>query len=223
MAIFDTEAEIYDQWYGTPLGNFVDRLEKEAVFSLLNPSEGSSIIDVGCGTGNYSLELAALGCNVTGVDNSKKMIDIAIEKARSRNLKVNFLFADVSKLPFGDDLFDAAVCVAAVEFFDNWQKGIDEIFRVVKPDGKIVIGFINKKSHWGELYQSNYFKENTVFKHARLLGVDEIRSIHTGELIDMKETLCTTPDENEPSIEKEKTYVNKNKPGFIAALWQKKL
>lgn len=146
MAIFDTEAEIYDQWYGTPLGNFVDRLEKGAVFSLLNPSEGSCIIDVGCGTGNYSIELAALGCNVTGVDNSKKMIDIAIEKARSRNLKVNFLFADVSKLPFGNDLFDAAVCVAAVEFFDNWQKGIDEIFRVVKPDGKIVIGFIIKKA-----------------------------------------------------------------------------
>lgn len=39
----------------------------------------------------------------------------------------------------------------------------------------------------------------------------------------MKETLYTPPDENEPSIEKEKTYANKNKPGFIAALWQKKL
>ncbi|MGK9475594.1 class I SAM-dependent methyltransferase [Melioribacter sp. OK-6-Me] len=223
MAIFDTEADNYDQWYETPLGNFVDRLERRAIFSLLNATKGESIIDVGCGTGNYSLELAALGCNVTGVDNSKKMIDIAIEKARYRNLKVNFLFADVTKLPFEDDLFDAAVCVAAVEFFDNWQKGVNEIFRVVKPGGKIVIGFINKNSNWGELYQSNYFKENTVFKYARLLGIDEIRSIHTGELIDIKETLYTPPDENEPSLEKEKIYSNKNKPGFIAALWKKKL
>jgi ubiquinone/menaquinone biosynthesis C-methylase UbiE len=222
MAVFDSEADKYDQWYETPLGNFVNLLEKQAIYSLLNPSPGETVLDVGCGTGNYSIELAGRDCIVTGVDNSKNMIEIAKWKAASRNLKINFVFADVSLLPFDDNIYDSAICVAAVEFFGNRQKGIDEIFRVVKPGGKIVIGFINKNSGWGELYQSDYFKENTVFKYAGLLDIDEIRSIHPGELIEIKKTLFTPPDESEPSVEKEKIYAKSNKPGFIAALWQKK-
>lgn len=222
MAIFDSEADKYDQWYETPPGNFIHMLEMKAVLSLLDPKEGESVLDACCGTGNYSIELAGRGCSVTGVDNSNNMLDVAKKKALSRNLNLNFVLADIHKLPFENERFDSAVCVAAVEFFGNPSKGVDEIFRTVKKGGKVVIGFINKKSGWGELYESEYFKENTVFKYARLFDISEIRSFHPDELIAVRETLYTPPGETEPSLDKEMNYSKINKPGFIAALWQKK-
>lgn len=66
--LFDKKADSYDEWYRTAAGRFVDRIEKEAVFSYLEPQAGMSVLDIGCGTGNYSLALAGKGLKVTGVD-----------------------------------------------------------------------------------------------------------------------------------------------------------
>ena len=59
-------AETYDRWYASPLGDWVDRCEKEAVFALLPPVTGLRILDAGCGTGNFSLVLAALAKALPG-------------------------------------------------------------------------------------------------------------------------------------------------------------
>lgn len=79
--IFDEEkvAE-YDAWYDTELGNFVDEVETELAFSLFTPEPESKVLDVGCGTGNFSIKLARKGLEVVGVDVSHPMI----EKARKR-------------------------------------------------------------------------------------------------------------------------------------------
>lgn len=58
VTAFDRLASRYDAWYTTPLGAFADDREKEAVFALAGVRPGVGALDVGCGTGNYTLALA---------------------------------------------------------------------------------------------------------------------------------------------------------------------
>ncbi|MFQ5829725.1 MAG: class I SAM-dependent methyltransferase [Candidatus Methylomirabilia bacterium] len=58
---FDQIASTYDAWYETRLGQLVHRLEKEAVFTLVEPRPSDMALDVSCGTGSYALELAERG------------------------------------------------------------------------------------------------------------------------------------------------------------------
>jgi ubiquinone/menaquinone biosynthesis C-methylase UbiE len=54
---FDDQAAVYERWFATPLGRLVDAVEKRAVFSLTPEVQGRQILEIGCGTGNFSLAL----------------------------------------------------------------------------------------------------------------------------------------------------------------------
>ncbi|ROL58221.1 class I SAM-dependent methyltransferase [Bacteroidetes/Chlorobi group bacterium Naka2016] len=224
MEIFDLESQNYDSWYETKLGHFVDQIETQAVFDLLTPEENMKILDVGCGTGNYSIKLAKLNCIVTGIDISEEMLKIAKRKSEAEQLPINFVHGNIESMPFESNSFDAVISVAVLEFVNNKAKAFEEIFRVVKPKGKIVVGFLNKESPWGELYLSDEFQKNTVFKYAYLYTREEISKIHSEELVKIKETLFTPPwiSESEISFEKEKEFSKKYNGGFLVALWMKK-
>lgn len=223
MQIFDLEAETYDRWYETPLGKFVDSLETREIICLLHPTKGMHVLDAGCGTGNYSIKLARLGCTVTGVDISEKMLAIAKKKARDFEHTVSFVNCDIHSLSFASEQFDAVVSVVTLEFVENQKKALDELFRVVRKGGKVVIGCINRDSAWGELYQSDYFQKNTVFKYAKLLDLESIKSFHPNELIYIRESLFTPPEinENDISLDLEERLSKTNKPGFLSVLWIK--
>ncbi len=223
MQVFDSEAETYDQWYETPLGKFIDSIETREIIYLLHPTKGMSVLDVGCGTGNYSIKLARLGCVVTGVDISERMLNIAQKKARDSKQAITFIRCNGDSLPFADEQFDAVLSVAALEFFENQTRGLDEFFRVVRKGGKIVAGFINRDSLWGQLYQSDYFQQNTVFKYATLLDIERIKSMHSNELVTIRQCVFIPPDveENAISLDLEETLSGINKPGFLSVLWIK--
>jgi ubiquinone/menaquinone biosynthesis C-methylase UbiE len=223
MQIFDSEAETYDRWYETPLGKFVDSLETREIISLLHPTKGMHILDAGCGTGNYSIKLARLGCMITGVDISEKMLAVARKKAKNFGQTISFINCSIDSLPFASEQFDAAVSVVALEFVENQQKSLDELFRVVQRGSRIVVGCINRDSAWGELYQSDYFQKNTVFKYANLLDIDRIKSFHPKELVSIRESLFIPPDvnENDISLDLEEKLSKINKPGFLSVLWIK--
>jgi ubiquinone/menaquinone biosynthesis C-methylase UbiE len=223
MIPFDNEAKEYDNWYSTKLGNLADKVESELVLNLLQPYKGMKILDAGCGTGHYSIKLAERGCDVTGIDISSNMLNIARKKSGDLNLPVTFINASAAALPFENNLFDAVISVVAVEFMDDIEKSIEEMLRVTKPGGRIVIGTINKNSAWGKLYQSDYFRENTVFKHARFLDKETLGGYRNNELAEINECLFFSPDteENLLNPELEKKLSSKNNGGFICALWKK--
>lgn len=93
MSVFDKDSSTYDQWYSTPLGKHADEAETRCALELLKPTAGMRILDAGCGTGNFSLGLARLGCSVTGIDISEKMLAFAREKAQREQLSA----ADTSR------------------------------------------------------------------------------------------------------------------------------
>lgn len=121
-------------------------VEKKLLTSI--PKQ-SKILDVGCGSGRFSIGATQIGHNVTGIDITPAAISAAAKKAKRLNLgNIHFLVGDMTKIPFGDDEFDYVFCprfsINAVATFKKRKKAIDEMIRVVKPKGVIYIESFNK-------------------------------------------------------------------------------
>lgn len=223
MAIFDTEAKDYDGWFASKLGNFVDQVETELAFSLFTPKAGMKILDVGCGTGNFSIKLAEMGCQVTGIDQSKNMLTQARKKAKEKNLEIDFLPGDVYNLNFSDEIFDGVFSMAAFEFIKKPQEAYHEMYRVLRKEGTLLIGTINRESQWGELYQSQFFQDTTVFKYADFKTVDDLKSLNDKKVIASGECLFISPlaEEKDITIKCEKQLSLNERGGFVCVLWKK--
>ena len=106
----------------------------EKLFHFLSPQPGRLYLDVGCGTGNYTIALADRGLNFYGVEPSEKMLDIA----RSRNDNVNWHLGQAEQLPLDGNLFDGAIATLTIHHWTDIKKALKEIHRVLKKDAKMV-------------------------------------------------------------------------------------
>ncbi len=156
----------YDSWYEKEPGKTIDLIETECALSLLLPVRGKKILDVGCGTGNFTKKLSCLGYDVVGVDPSDGMM----EKALKKGLRCVKGYAE--EIPFDDKTFDAVISVAAIEFFQDRKKAIKEMLRIAKMGGKIVICFIT--GSWEKYYKS---KGSGVLSKADFPKVEEFLSL----------------------------------------------
>ena len=103
------------------------------------------MLEVAPGPGYLSVELAKLGnYNITGLDISKTFVEIAQNKATEAGVKVDFRQGDAAEMPFPDGTFDFAICTSAFKNFPDPIKVLDEIFRVLKANGKALIIDMNK-------------------------------------------------------------------------------
>lgn len=214
----------YDKWYETPLGSFVDEIESQAAFSLFSPPAGAAVLDAGCGTGNFSIKLAHKGYQVTGIDISGEMLIIAEQKAALTNLNITFAPMDINNLGFPDHSFPAVLSMAAFEFIQEPHKAYQELYRVVKPGGLILIGTINRDSLWGQTYiQMAAADKDSVFNYAYFMNMEELKDLDRPHLLDSRECLFIPPTAMETDFnqEKEAFYSKQNKGGFIICLWQK--
>ena len=104
---------------------------------------GSTVLDVGCGTGASALPAAErvdTGGRVLGVDLAEKLLDLARAKAAKRKLRnVEFRQGDMTALGFPDGNFDAVVSVFSVFFVSDMEGLVRELWRMVKPGGKLAI------------------------------------------------------------------------------------
>jgi ubiquinone/menaquinone biosynthesis C-methylase UbiE len=165
----------YDAWYETPLGRLCDRLEKEAVFSLFQPK--GLVLDIGCGTGNYTLELARHGRKVVGIDSSLKMIVFAKRKAEGENLPVNFVVGSGEAIPFKGNAFHGAIAVTALCFIANPETMIAETERILKTDGTILVGELNKFSYWAFLRRLKGWLKKSAYRKARFYSIKTLQGM----------------------------------------------
>lgn len=117
---------------------------RDALLEELEPSKGERILDVGCGTGDTTLEIAKKvepDGKVIGIDLSPEGIAKAKEKAVEAGLSniVEFRVADAEKLPFEDESFDAVISECVVCLTVDKQHVLNEKARVLKPGGRIVM------------------------------------------------------------------------------------
>lgn len=223
MAVFDKAADSYDSWYATKLGGFIDKVETDLAFSMFEVKPGMKVLDIGCGTGNFSAKLARMGCRVTGIDISDEMLNIARLKNKELGLDIEFHNMDVYNLKFKAETFDAVFSMAAFEFIDKPEAALNEMMRVAKEGGQVFIGTISGDSKWGELYMSDEVRNNSVFKYACFKTLKDLQQMKPEKLIKSGQCLFIPPtiSENKISIETENELSKTEKGGYICALWKK--
>ncbi len=111
-------------------------------------TRGSSLLEIGIGTGRIALPLLAGGVNVTGVDIAPRMVErlqvkYAEQRERHPELQwgaLNVQIADMTALPFADATFDAVLGVHVLHLVPGWRAALDEALRVLRPGGAFVLG-----------------------------------------------------------------------------------
>jgi demethylmenaquinone methyltransferase/2-methoxy-6-polyprenyl-1,4-benzoquinol methylase len=102
--------------------------------------ENALVLDVACGTGDLALELKrGAKATVIGTDFCRPMLAVAVEKTSGENIALPYLEADAMELPFADDAFDALTIAFGLRNLPNHLAGLQELYRVLKPGGKLVI------------------------------------------------------------------------------------
>jgi len=100
---------------------------------------GKKVLDLACGTGDLTLALCKAGYEVTGVDISEKMMAAGRLKCRDAGVDAKFVLGSAEALPFEDESFDVVTISFGIRNFDNRDKCLSEIFRVLKPGGRLMI------------------------------------------------------------------------------------
>ena len=174
---FDALSSSYDQWYETPLGRLVDRLEKDAVFTLVEPQPGDLALDLSCGTGSYALALADRGLRVVGVDLSEPMLGRAQTKARQAGVRVAFVQADGRALPFRAATFDLVTDILGLEFAADPGKILQEVHRVLKPGAGVAVAILNRSGLWTVWRRLKRLFVPSVWREATFLSLGELRRL----------------------------------------------
>lgn len=136
------------------------------LLNLQNPHK-AKILDVGCGSGNYTIALKQKGLDMEGVDISEEMLS----KAKSKNSEIKFSHGDACNLLnlYHPNQFDGAICILATHHIHNLQLAFEQIFKILKPGGNLVI-FTATPTQMKQYWLNHYFKE--IMKSAT---IDEMR------------------------------------------------
>ena len=139
--MFDTISENYDG-LNRVISFGIDVKWRKKVLQLVSDKNPKTVLDIATGTG----DLAILMTNTTaekiiGLDISAGMLEVGRNKIKAKNLsdKIEMILADSENMPFEDNTFDAITVAFGVRNFENLEKGLAEILRVLKPNGIFVI------------------------------------------------------------------------------------
>lgn len=171
--VFDfQDARDYTQWAAGQPNQWAARMEHDLMVSLLKPSTGESILDIGCGTGGSILPLLQLGLNVTGIDPSPYMLELAADELGER---VDLYRGYAENLPFDDNSFNHALFFLSLEFVADPEQAIAEACRVAKDS--VFLGILNRFALKGVQRWRKHFWGAGVFDQARLYGVWELKRL----------------------------------------------
>jgi len=173
--IFDDWPEKYDQWFETPMGGLVREYESRLLLDMTRPARGERILDVGCGTGIFTLDLLKAGARVTGLELSRPMLRRAGRK--TSGLPFSMIQGDMRGLPFADRSFDKTVSVTAIEFVEDARAAVAELFRVTRPEGSVVVACLNSLSPWAKRRKAAAAEGHSIFQHARFRSPQEMASL----------------------------------------------
>ncbi|MEW6206789.1 MAG: class I SAM-dependent methyltransferase [Acidobacteriota bacterium] len=124
--------------------SFSENIEWPAVSDMIGSLEDQRAIDLGCGSGIYSLRFAERGADVTAFDLSEVMISLAREKAQERGLNIDFQVADISRpLAFDRDQFDLVFTATALHYIEDLESFFSEAARVLKPGGRLIASVLH--------------------------------------------------------------------------------
>ncbi|MCK9375587.1 MAG: class I SAM-dependent methyltransferase [Syntrophobacterales bacterium] len=231
-APFDNQAAAYNRWYATPLGRLVDTVEKQAIFDLTPEVRGRRVLEVGCGTGNFSLASARRGAEVVGLDCSGSMLARAQDKAGRQGLAITWVRGLASGLPFADGSFDGLMCILALDFMADREMALQEMVRVLSPGGFLAVAVLNRFSLWTLKRVIRAWLKPSLWREVRFLTPKELGRLLSGrqELVNIRtrQAVYFPPWKNRrlvryyPYLEKLGKKLNLSTGAFLAASARKK-
>jgi demethylmenaquinone methyltransferase / 2-methoxy-6-polyprenyl-1,4-benzoquinol methylase len=172
--MFDNISHKYD-FLNHFLSAGIDIVWRKKAIKMLKGRANNQLLDIATGTGDFALEALALKPdNIIGVDISEGMLDVGREKIKKRGLEhiIQLKTGDSENLPFEDNKFDTIIVSFGVRNFENLEKGLSEMNRVLKPGGMVlVLEFSQPESFpFKQLY--NFYFKNILPLIGKLISKD---------------------------------------------------
>ncbi len=125
---------------------------KNSAIKMLDIKSNSNVIDLCCGTGDLSAIIKKFNpdCQITGIDFSENMLKIA----KSKHKNIQFWQGDVTNLPYEDNFFDIAVMGFGLRNILNAEKSVEEVYRVLKPNGQFLHLDFGRKNLSSKIYET---------------------------------------------------------------------
>ena len=139
--MFDTISENYDG-LNRVISFGIDAKWKKKILKIIASKNPKNILDIATGTGDLAILMSETNASkIIGLDISAGMLEVGRKKIAAKNLsnKIEMIQGDSENLPFQDNTFDAITVAFGIRNFENLEKGLSEILRVLKPNGIFVI------------------------------------------------------------------------------------
>lgn len=179
--VFDLD---YQYFYETVLTPEVTLKEVDVINRLLDLNANMKVLDIPCGPGRISKQLATFGCEVTGIDASKKYIDVAKIDAKSFNLPVNYICEDMRNILFSNE-YDAIInWHNSIGYFDDYEnrKLLISLKQALKPGGKLLIEQVNRDKILRHLLPGGALWTDAIVREDNMM-IDRIRyNTETGRM-----------------------------------------
>lgn len=161
MSVFKKEdiANAYDAYYQTEMGRKVDEIERKLMHKLLSSIPRGNMLELGCGTGHWTKFFIDEGFRLTALDNSEMMLKLAEHK----HIPAKFQWADAGYLPVEDSSYPAVSSVTMLEFVEDQEKVMEEMYRVLQPGGWLILGCLNADSMLGKTKEQSETFRNAKF------------------------------------------------------------
>jgi SAM-dependent methyltransferase len=170
--------DAYAQWRASTLGALTESLEQRLILDLTGPLSGKSMLDVGCGDGTLASEFCRRGASfVAGCDPDPSMIAKAATRATAEQQAAVFLRGRAEDLPFRDGSFDVVTAVTVLSFVEQRTRAVQEMARVLRPGGSLVIGDLGSWNTWAASRRVRAWLGDDFWRHARFMTARELRGL----------------------------------------------
>jgi len=169
--------EAYVSWRATALGVVTEAIEQRLVLEMMGELAGRRVLDAGCGDGALACAAASWGGDVTGIDPDPSMLAAARSRAAKMGVRPTFLEGRVERLPFPDAAFDVVASTTVLCFVPDAAGAVREMVRVLRPDGRLVLGELGRWSLWAAIRRLRGWSSSSTWKAARFRTATELRAL----------------------------------------------
>lgn len=165
----------------------IDIVWRKKAIRLLKDKQPKQMLDIATGTGDFAI--AALKLNptkVTGIDISEGMLNVGKEKIKAKGLsnKIELQLGDSENLKFDDETFDAYTVGFGVRNFENLEKGLTEMLRVLKPNGTAIILEFSKPKKFPIKQIYNFYFNKILPSIGKIVSKDNAAYTYLPESVD---------------------------------------
>lgn len=167
----------YATWRASRLGRITDALEESLILEMAGNVQGHRVLDVGGGDGKLAELFARRGAQVTLVDLDAHMLEAARHRFADAGQLVETVEGDATRLPFPDGSFDIVSAVTVLCFVGDANRAVAEMARVLKPDGTLLLGELNRFSAWAAWRRLRGWLGNAAWRSAHFRTTAELRKL----------------------------------------------